>query len=806
MLRLTFRFGLPALALVWGCGGRSSGPGTTPPVDVDGGETPVMDAGVADDATVSAGGDSAIIVGMACSERGAVTPAPLDTAAPAAPTGPYLWKNVSIVAGGFVTGIVFSPAQKDVVYARTDIGGAYRWNAAANRWIPLLDWMDRSQGNWTGVESIAADPVDANKVYVAGGTYVTSGPGVILWSSDQGRSFHMTATSIPMGGNNDGRSVGERLAVDPNDTRVLYFGSRTTGLWKSSDYAVSFDNVPLPGLIAVATGGNAGPATTPNGVGISFVQFDAYTCGADGKTVVYVGVAMTGPSLYRSTDGGATWEAVPGQPTALMPSHAALSATGMLYVTYGGGTGTNGSGPSNVTTGAVYRLNTRNGTWTDVTPVPGATMFGYAGVSVDAAHPETLVVSTLDRWATGDDIYRSLDSGAHWTPVGVPSAAHDISAAPWVTFHQQQPNFTGWMADVEIDPFNPARVLHVTGQGIWGTDDMTAADSNQPTRWDFRSVGIEETAVLDLASPPSGPHLFSAVGDIGGFRHMDLDASPVEGMSSNPVFGSTDSIDFAEANPSIVARVGRGGAATAAHGSFSIDGGATWRPFPAAVPVGNNAGSIAISADATTFVWDPPAVRGATPSPGGPQYSRDQGLTWTASTGIGAIRPVIADRVNPNKFYAFEGNMGRLWVSTDQASTFAVAATGLPTGGNTRLRATPGIEGDLWLVAGGTPYHSADSGATFAPNATASGTFALGLGMAPPGQTYPAVFIGGTVNGTVGIFRSDDAGVRWTQVDDEQHQFATASVIVGDPRVYGRVYVGTNGRGILYGDLVTPAQ
>jgi hypothetical protein len=38
------------------------------------------------------------------------------------------------------------------------------------------------------------------------------------------------------------------------------------------------------------------------------------------------------------------------------------------------------------------------------------------------------------------------------------------------------------------------------------------------------------------------------------------------------------------------------------------------------------------------------------------------------------------------------------------------------------------------------------------------------------------------------------------RINDDQHQFGLIGQITGDPKLYGRVYVGTLGRGILYGD------
>ena len=73
--------------------------------------------------------------------------------------------------------------------------------------------------------------------------------------------------------------------------------------------------------------------------------------------------------------------------------------------------------------------------------------------------------------------------------------------------------------------------------------------------------------------------------------------------------------------------------------------------------------------------------------------------------------------------------------------------------------------------------------------------------MPAPTGNYPAVFIVGTVGTVRGFFRSDDGGATWVRINDDAHQFGNIGALTGDPRVFGRVYLGTSGRGVIYGDL-----
>jgi photosystem II stability/assembly factor-like uncharacterized protein len=705
----------------------------------------------------------------------------------------YSWNNVTIVAGGFITGIIPHPTLKNIMYVRTDIGGAYRYDGFTKKWAPLTDIFDATQWNLLGTESIAVDPVDPSRLYLAQGTYIESwaGNGAILRSTDFGFTFKRTDLPIKLGANDQGRFSGERLAVDPQHHNVLYFGSRQDGLWKSADFGETWNQV------------GTFPVTGPtNGVGIVFVTFHP-TSQRPKRETIYVGVSDPTNGLYSSTDGGTTWQVVAGQPSGFRPNHYALSPDGTLYLTYGDGTGEDGMGGPRIGNGAVWKYDTNLGTWTNITPRgPWGTTtlwYGFGAAAVDRQNPNTVMVSTLGRWWPGDEIYRSLDAGATWVPLGsepdtgLNFSLRDDSLSPYLNFgagctttscDPTRASFGWWIGTVAIDPFDSDHVLYGTGATIWESRDVTGVDLNPRlvTHWTVGANGIEETAVLSLISPPAGAHLVSGVADIGGFRHDDITVSPRAGMSL-PDIGSV-SIDFAENSPSIMARIGW----ATPEGAYSMDGGLSWTAFGTSPPGGPR--TIAISSDGSRFVL--------APNSGTPFYSLDHGATWTASTGLPPNDPVIADRSNPLKFYGFDAASGTVYASVDGAVTFKAAAAGLPNGG--QLRATTFAEGDLWLATGNGVFHSVNSGASFVNIGTVVSADSVGFGKAARHQNYPTLFISGNVNSVVGIFRSTDGGSNWVRINDSRHEWGWNGNIIGDPRIFGRVYVSTNGRGIMYGD------
>ncbi|MBX9421623.1 RICIN domain-containing protein [Streptomyces lateritius] len=681
--------------------------------------------------------------------------------AQAAAAGPYTWRNAQVVGGGYVTGLVFNPREKGLLYARTDMGGAYRWDSAAEQWIPLTDWLGEKDWNLLGIDALATDPVDPDRLYLAAGTYTNewAGNGALLRSTDRGRTFRRTDLPFKLGGNEDGRGAGERLVIDPSDNRTLLLGTRKNGLWRSTDHGATWRQVSS---FPVKDGAGSG-------AGISFVTY-----GPAGSRTIYVGVADRSTSLYRSTDGGSTWQAVSGQPTGQLPQHGVFSGDGSLYLTY-----TNALGPNGVTAGSVWKHTPAGGTWKNISPSQGD--YGFSGLSIDPRKPSTVMVTTLGRWWPEDEIYRTTDGGTTWKALAGRSV-RDASAAPYVGTH------TGhWMTALAIDPFNSGHVLYGTGNGILRSKDADASDSGGTSHWSMGARGLEETALMDAIAPPAGATVITAMGDQGGFRHDDLTKVPA-GRLSNPMMTNSTDIDFAQANPSVMVRVGRGGAQD---GAYSTDGGTNWTGFKAEPVPGAQDGHAALAADGSTIVW--------TQAGQAPYRSTDKGASWSKVHGLGTDAVVVADRSSARTFYSLSG--GTLHASTDGGATFTARSTNLPAG---RLTAVPGVAGDLWIAGSAKGLlHSADGGRTFTTLDSVKSASALGFGKAAPGASYQALYLIGTVKDVTGVFRSTDKGATWLRVNDDAHQWGAiggVGVVTGDPDTYGRVYVGTNGRGLQYGD------
>lgn len=753
--------------------------------------------------------------------------------------GPYTWGHANTSGGGgYIPAIIFNQGEKDLIYTRTDMGGAYRWDPETNSWIGLSDWVGADNWNDLGCESLAADPIETNRVYIACGTYTndwTSDNGSILRSVDKGDTWEKIDLPFKLGGNMPGRSMGERLTIDPVANNVLYLGTHNgNGLWRSTDYGSTWSRVES----FTATGDYIDP-NMGDQIGVVWEAFDPTSApegtNPDGTKkpcqTIYVGVADESESIYVTHDGGETWEAVEGQPTVdnqdswvkkdeydqfkphgFLPVHGVLASNGELYVTY-----SNDCGPYDGSKGDVFKYNTKTGEWKNISPEPSSDFdnnySGYGGLAVDGKDPNTLVVSALNSWWPDTKFWRSTDAGETWTPIwnwdGYPTRTLryelDISKAPWLefdgksTYPEANPKL-GWMvAGVSIDPFNSDRMMYGTGATLYGTNNLTDWGSSKKVKVEVMAQGIEETSVnLVLSTGFGDTSVVSAENDVAGFVHKkDLTATPK--AMHQPVW-NTDSMDFAEDKNNVMVRVGKNDFGKYPNGksiAFSYNGGENW--FEADYINGDKTmmgGTVAMNTSSEIVVWAPEGKEA--------YYTEDNGGTWTKCEGLPAGAVVISDRENENKFYGFVN--GDFYMSEDGGKSFTKGATGLPTQ-DARFKAVPGQEGHIWFIGAEGMYVSKDSGMTFSKKEEIDSGRTVGFGKAKEGSDYPAIYTHAKIDGLNAFFRSDDAGETWLRINDDKHQFGSAHTdITGDPNIYGRVYIATNGLGVVYGDIKTTVE
>ncbi|MGH3368905.1 MAG: VPS10 domain-containing protein, partial [Nocardioidaceae bacterium] len=305
---------------------------------------------------------------------------------------------------------------------------------------PVGDWMYSQRADGTGIVTAGAYARALDQAAALKEATAESGSEL----ADAPWTF--------MGPINIGGRVSE-IALDPTPADIVYAATASGGVWKSTDGAVTWTYSWDPnltqamGAIAVASDGTIYAGTGEVNPG--------------GGSVVWGGTG-----LYRSEDGGATWQPI-GLPTSGAigriavdpsdPKRVFVASAGNLFVP-GGERG-------------LYRTTDGGDTWERVLAGDNDTT-GAADVAVDPANPQNILVGMWDHQrlpthrlysGPGSGVYLSKDGGATWQRATLPGNV--------------APEEVGRIG-VAFAPSTPTRAYAVvankangSGVGLWRSDD-----------------------------------------------------------------------------------------------------------------------------------------------------------------------------------------------------------------------------------------------------------------------------------------------------------------------------------------------
>lgn len=767
-------------------------------------------------------------------------------------TIPYEYRNAPVPGGGFVTGLVFHPNVPNILYARTDIGGTYRYNFERKFWDCLIDGVTEKDSSECNPLSIALDKNNCDALYVACGDAVS---GRLSVSMNNGDSFKHYSIPCGIHGNSPGRSTGERLIVDSNNSNVIYFGSQTAGLLRSLDGGKSWSNITV--------GEN-------NEKDITFVFIDerniyngmsktifVATSGAENSNEKY-----RGHSLYYSNDCGNTFIKA-FQPDAIKDEVSLYfgfvgqrcSFDGKyLYVTFSASGTQSRNGFSNygcdsgsALYGAIYRYKLdNNGDIVESIDVsPNFKLFnnimscGFAGICVDPIIEGKVICTTQCRHE-GDIFFVSNDFGMTWSPILHGLNIGDIRFS--VPYMKPKYNNNGslihWISDIKINPFNNNQAVFNTGTGIFMTENLKSGDCF----WFPACDGVEETVHLNVYCPPEGEvKLIDIIGDLGGFAFTDLD-KPCENSFADADgnrYITCMNADFPDTNPNTVVVTPRGNWSGRTTGGVIIsdDQCNTWKslshPYKLSTNIdklldkiiqpNTNSGWVAINADSTAIVWT--VASGFRLPATAVVYTNDRGDSWHQSIIINLSGNVIennekylkvmSDRVNPKVFYGF-GRESEFYVSIDGGKSFyqhetpkdfpIINLSDIDGRNIGEIRVESYKEGVIWIATGVgglwkiifDKNKNNFSAVKISTNGDSASCVGLGLGK----NENKAVFIVGTISGVYGFWQSLDEGKSWSKINNDKQNFGRIRSITGDARIFGRIYLATGTRGVIYGDFI----
>jgi photosystem II stability/assembly factor-like uncharacterized protein len=326
------------------------------------------------------------------------------------------------------------------------------------------------------------------------------------------------------------------IAVHPGYPNTVYIGSADGGVFKSTDggsnWTPIFDHAPSLSIGAVAVS-PTGPDTLYVGTGEANAAGDTYA----------------GDGLWRTTDGGSSWEHLGLEATAKIgriavdptdPDRIFVAAMGRLFST----------NPER----GLYRSLDGGSNWTQVLFLNDST--GVVDVAIDPQNPNMIYAAAWERirspthrqvggFASG--IHKSTNGGDTWTLLdatnGLPALAADngrigltIAASQSSTVYAYYINHPGQFMGI----------YKTTDAGaIWSrVDDGSISDVTSSFGWYFGQIRADPTdpdKVFVLGVPlyrsADGGSTWSSV---GGSMHVDHHALWIDPGNPNHIYAGND--------------------------------------------------------------------------------------------------------------------------------------------------------------------------------------------------------------------------------------------------------------------------
>lgn len=648
------------------------------------------------------------------------TPTPIPTTQGAHPG--------EIPGGGYVTGLLHGPDGQ--VFARTDVGGAYRWDASSQRWAQLLTPSSRTaRMGASGVLALSTSASTSRTLLAAVGLGDNGG---LIRSTDGGATWSAVGPSMYVHGNDEDRYGGSRLTAFGVDGVMFVFGSQKNGAMSvAADGTVT--PLPLPGVPAAA---------------------DVGAVAGDAQRGLWVGV--NGVGLFRSADGRSFTK---------VASVAAGERYQKLVVTDAG-----------TYAGIVAPDTTRR--LVKVTDTGSRTLGnGWSSAEAFDVTPDGSRLIVIDAGTHAREVHTSTDGGTTWRR-GL--ASFDGLDGTWASILPDD----NWLSvgDVQWDPTDPGLARFAEGSGVWEVHNAT---TTVPT-YRFASDGIQELVTNDVALTSQGTLLAS------WDRPVFLTKADTARQVLTTRFNSAWALATSPNDKRVVTALvdDRRWCCTAdglaQQSGMSFDGGLTWTRFPSLVdkthPAPLRFGTLAVGMAATpTVLWE--ATDNA-----GVYRTTDRGRTWrkviSTPTGHRAYwlrrNTLVADPTVRGTFWHYQAD--GLKVSTTDGTTWtAVKSATQPPAWATqwaaRLTPLPAIKSGLVLSSGhldgvgGKHWITTDGGKSWRAMPGADGTnYVTALTEGTQTTLYTVTDDQQTIR------RSTDLGVTWTSVPNPTPNYQPSDI------------------------------